>query len=777
MNQRAHLAGAFACTLIVALAAAGCESKEARVKRHVSNGDAYEAKRQYAEAIIEYRNAIKAEPTLADVQLKLGRTYLKAGDAADAVQAMARAADMRPNDADLQIEAGALQLLAGDIRGAESRAQMLLNRQPRHVEAHVLLGNAQAASRRLDDARATLERAVRLDPSSADALAALGSLYLSMGNRAKAESTLRRAVDLSPKAENARLALANYYWLTGDRISAEKQLQDAVAATPKSSVAQYALAMLLERSGRAPEAERHYKSLADSGGAAARLALADYYLRRGKADAAIATAEPVRADSVRGEQAGLIVARAQLQRQRVTDAMVILDQLIKKDSHNVDARLLKARVLLDEKGKGVDPDGALKQARAAVKAAPEYAEAHYVLGLAQQRTKADGDAEESFKRAVKLDPSHAGAELEISRLALARGDAARALEAAERAASFPDRKAAGSQLALSLAAAGKLPQARQVIGELTRAFPDDAALQFEQARIALAERDYAAARASFEKVNEKHPDSIDAFEGLVTVDVATGRAEAAAARIAQRIQAAPNDARYRVLAARLEASRNRPDAAIASLRQAVAQDGKNIDAYLLLGQLYASRGQLPQAEIELKRLVAARPDAAASARTMLGIVQQMQGRNAEAAAQYEAALRADADAMVAANNLAWLYTEQGRFDEALALAERAAAKMPSRPEAHDTLGWVYYRKGLPMHAAPAFEKSAALAPQNPMYAYHLGLAYAKADRRADARRQLQRAISLGGNAEWIPDARAQLAKLDQPQKPNGTNASNSRGSD
>jgi tetratricopeptide (TPR) repeat protein len=91
------------CTITVALAAAGCESKEARVKRYIASGDAYEAKRQYAEAIIEYRNALKAEPTLADVQLKLGRTYLKAGDAADAVQAMARAADMRPDDGDLQI--------------------------------------------------------------------------------------------------------------------------------------------------------------------------------------------------------------------------------------------------------------------------------------------------------------------------------------------------------------------------------------------------------------------------------------------------------------------------------------------------------------------------------------------------------------------------------------------------------------------------------------------------------------------------------------------------
>jgi len=94
----------------------------------------------------------------------------------------------------------------------------------------------------------------------------------------------------------------------------------------------------------------------------------------------------------------------------------------------------------------------------------------------------------------------------------------------------------------------------------------------------------------------------------------------------------------------------------------------------------------------------------------------------------------------------------------------------------DTLGWVYYRKGLPMHAAPAFEKSAALAPQNPTYAYHLGLAYAKADRRADAMRQLQRAIALGGDAAWVADARAQLAKLEKSSK-GSMGSTGSRGSE
>jgi tetratricopeptide (TPR) repeat protein len=321
------------------------------------------------------------------------------------------------------------------------------------------------------------------------------------------------------------------------------------------------------------------------------------------------------------------------------------------------------------------------------------------------------------------------------------------------------------QLATSLAAAGELKQAREVIAPLARAFPSDATVQFQEARIALRQRDYTTARTSFERVLSLKPDSMEALEGIVAVDAAQGRTEAAAARLASRTadaRSAAEAARYRVLAARLEIARNRPDAAIGALKDAISRDQQNIDAYLLLGQLYAARGQLDAAQQEFTRLAARRPDAAGSARTMLGIVQQMQGRTAEARGEYEAALEADPDAMVAANNLAWIYAEEGRVDEALPLAQRAASRLPSRPEIQDTLGWVYYRKGLPMHAAPAFEKSAELAPDNPTYAYHLGLAYAKAERRTEARRQLQRAISLGGDAPWIAEARAALAALDKP---------------
>jgi tetratricopeptide (TPR) repeat protein len=616
----------------------------------------------------------------------------------------------------------------------------------------------------MDAARATLERAVRIDPSSPDALMALGSLYLAMDEKTKAEATLRRAVEASPEGDGARIALANYYWMTGDRQAAEEELRRAVDVAPRSSLAQYALASLYERVGRPADAETGYKALADEGGIAAKLTLAEYYLRHGKADAAIEAAAPLTEDRTRGTEARLLIARAHLVQGRRQEGMAELDALVKANARDIAARLLKTRVLLDSPDQA-SHRAAIEEAKAAVKYGPDLAEPHYILGLSQLRVGKRSAAEEAFVSAVRIDTSHAGAQLELSRLALARGDARLALSSARQAAAtHPDRRAAGVQLALALAANGDLAKARETIGETKRRFPTDAGVDYEQGRIAFAQQDYAVARQSFERVLQAKPDSFEALEGLVSVDVATGKSDAAAARLAERIAGAPSEARYRVLAARVEVSRNQPDAAIAILREAIAKRARSPEVYLLLGRLYAARGQLGAAQEEFKRLAQEQPDAAGPARTMLGIVRQMQNDNAGAVTHYQEALKADENAAVAANNLAWIYAEQGRLDEALTLAERATAQVPSSAEFQDTLGWVYYHKGLPMHALPAFEKSIELAPQNPTYAYHLGLAYAKAKRYEDARRNIEKALAAAPGAPWASDARAELAAVEKAQK-------------
>ena len=75
---------------------------------------------------------------------------------------------------------------------------------------------------------------------------------------------------------------------------------------------------------------------------------------------------------------------------------------------------------------------------------------------------------------------------------------------------------------------------------------------------------------------------------------------------------------------------------------------------------------------------------------MIGILED-QKKNYDAAAEnYRKALEKDPNAVIAANNLAWLYavTGKGNIDEALRLAQGVVQKNPNVAGFIDTLGWV-----------------------------------------------------------------------------------------
>jgi tetratricopeptide (TPR) repeat protein len=117
--------------------------------------------------------------------------------------------------------------------------------------------------------------------------------------------------------------------------------------------------------------------------------------------------------------------------------------------------------------------------------------------------------------------------------------------------------------------------------------------------------------------------------------------------------------------------------------------------------------------------------------TMVGMILEAKGDRAGARKQYEAVLAKDPRAGVAANNLAWMMSEDGDLDNALKLATVATEELRDRPEPHDTLGSIYLQKQLPVHALPAFQRAVELAPQNALYKKHLEEAQA---RSADAGR-------------------------------------------
>jgi len=196
-----------------------------------------------------------------------------------------------------------------------------------------------------------------------------------------------------------------------------------------------------------------------------------------------------------------------------------------------------------------------------------------------------------------------------------------------------------------------------------------------------------------------------------------------------------------------------------TLREALDLDSANLMAYGLLGRIYASQKRLNEARIEFEQIARRLPNTA-SAPTMVGMIYELQNNKDEAKRWYEKAIAIDANAPVAANNLAWLTAEQGgNLDVAMQLAQTAKSRLPDSHQVDDTLGWVYYKKGLATLAITSFQASIQKDPKNAIYQYHLGLAYAKNGDKDKARDALKAALALDPTFQGAAEAQKMLAGL------------------
>jgi tetratricopeptide (TPR) repeat protein len=221
----------------------------------------------------------------------------------------------------------------------------------------------------------------------------------------------------------------------------------------------------------------------------------------------------------------------------------------------------------------------------------------------------------------------------------------------------------------------------------------------------------------------------------------------------------PNRAALLILAAQLEYKAGNMAPAEDYLLKAVQAEPTNSEAYTQLAQFYVAQKKLDQAKQQLREYAKRKPDSVPTL-TMIGMLEESQGRPDEAIAVYEGIVKDSTRAPIAANNLAFLYAERGvQLDIAVQLAQSAKQQLPENPDVNDTLGWVYVKKGMADLAIPPLEFSVSKAPENVGYLFHLGLAYAKAGRAAQARETLTRALKIQPDFTGAGEAREALASL------------------
>jgi tetratricopeptide (TPR) repeat protein len=280
-----------------------------------------------------------------------------------------------------------------------------------------------------------------------------------------------------------------------------------------------------------------------------------------------------------------------------------------------------------------------------------------------------------------------------------------------------------------------------------------------RALIQTASRQPDAARASYARILKTSPNDLESLAALTNFDMASGRPADAAARFETLLKGAKPNVELLLLAARAQEAAKNVDRAEELLEQAIQLDPDRLQPYVSLGQLYGRQRRLEEAIQKFRDVVTRSPKSVAAA-TMVGMLLEAQGKSADAEKQYEAVLGIDSRAVVASNNLAWIYVASNRkLDEALQLAKTAQQLSPDEPNINDTLGWIYYRKDMAAQAISYLETAAQKIPNGPLQHYHLGMAYVQTGDWVKARTALKKAFSLQSEFEGAEEARKALAMI------------------
>jgi tetratricopeptide (TPR) repeat protein len=756
--------------VLAAAAAAAFWPRDPTIQRQKAydRGLAYANAGKYREAIIEYRNALKADPRYGKAHYALANAFVQVDDASGAFQEYVLAGELLPDSIDAQLHAGSALLLMGYAKMAGERADRVLKRDPNNVDAKILKANADAGLKNLDDAVAQLysiaDSASAKPADQARALLHLGVMELARGHRDDAEGILRRATALEPASATNHIALANYYWAMNRRDKAETELQRVLAIDAHEPRANRALAALYMTTGRMADAERPLKALAESSPEpSARFVLADYYIVANRVADAIPILNKLTGDIATYAQAQLRLSLIRYLAGDAAGAERIVDATLEREPTHPRVLLMKARLLAAARKYGE----AIARAEDSL-TTEKSAEAYYLLGTIHIERNESSAAIEAFNQVIKLRPTLVDALVALTALHLARNDVDTAARFASQAvANGPQSATAHLALGRALLARGDLDGAERELKPLADANADSAEMQTEWGRLLVAKQDDTAARRAFEKAMALDPALAGPLTQLVGLDIRTGRAAEIGPAVEARLAAKRDDPELLFLLARVAAATGDNAVVERSLSRIVEVDPSNLRAYGALGQFYYAADRLADARRAFQRLVAAHPDSV-GAYTMLGMIGELDHQAGDAQTAYEHALAIDKNAAVAANNLACLYLKVGRnLDVALDLAQTAKAAFPDEPEFSDTLGWIYVQKDLPASAVEPLLESVKRVPDNPLFRYHLGVAYARAGESKMARAHLQLALRIKSDFDGAADARRTLADLppDPPEKP------------
>ena len=615
-----------------------------------------------------------------DQALQQGVAAHKEGKLQDAERLYRAVLQAQPKHPDANHNLGVLAVAVGKPLGALPLFKLALEANPKIEQFWLSYIDALIRLERFDSARRVLADAQQAGVTTAKLQIFQEQLefQLSSGSDVTqqefANELQRHQDELSPAIELREV---------GKYKEAQKWLSNVIENDPKNAGALSLLSQVLSLDKKEAEAERVLTEAVSINSELPSVYLnqARLLLKQSKTAEALEKAKLGYRQSSEDSESSLVLAACLAANQRDSEALPIIEKILK--------------------------------------AQPNYAEAYANRALIRLRAKDTIGGIEDAKMAVSLKPHLTQMWQLLSSLYYQANNLSAAIEAMRGARkNEPENVAFMTKLGEFLRQDNKASEAITILEQATGLAPKDANVWTNLGVAFQQEKRAAEAKIAYEKALFLNPESAVIASNLGVMAKEAEEWDSALQYFGKALEIEFNFAEaHSNLGVTLQ-ELGRLEEAEASLRQAIVLKPDYVEAHRNLGNTLKQLGKLDEAEASCRKAIALRPDFA-EAHNNLGNTLTELGKADDAEASYRRAIALKPDYAEAHNNLGNTLKELGRLDEAEASCRKAIALKPDYAEAHNNLGNTLTELSKVDDAEASYRRAIALRPDYDETYYNL----------------------------------------------------------
>jgi tetratricopeptide (TPR) repeat protein len=730
---------------------------------HIERAETYTDQGQYRSALLEVRNAIKADPANVDHVVMLAELYLDIGAAREAAELLEPWMEDHTSDVALPL-ATAYVRLGKHLSARETLDQYQPQSPVQQTEASLLRAEALRLSGDATEALSLFRNLMENHPSNPQAVVGTLRAQLDLNQASQAVRTANDWLQQNPPEPQVRYWKGAAQYHENDLDGAAQTLTDAASELPASDVflpvrrnILTLLSRVLTEQGKAVEAQVYNKILAEHQDTTARE----------QGEAAIAALQDGNVDEAKqilgdmlemdpdNRAAALMLGALSTSTGNAEEGSRLLAENL--DPETTPTPFLRAATMAQiDTGKREEALHTLERAMEARPNDNDILAMHGILALSFDDEERQTAGIASLQQAINNEPERTRLRLALAHHYITSGQPDAAItQLLEVARLTPDRIEALQQ-ATRLYARSHPPQDTvdwlDGLAEQTPELEKNTDVLAALVNIGVGNLAQARERlAPYQQTDSEYVKQADIELLLAETRTAVnaGNYETARAKASEAIGLAPNSLRVLLLPAAISQAEGDLDRALEEIDAAEEVTGKAgptiiartsvLEAqegtrqafdYLFLQWQEERRDALTPTLLRLARNEGM--DALGSM-TQAWIEQQPQnpaanmaradwllndGQEQLAISHYETVLDSNPDNAAALNNLAWVLRESDP-ERALALSEHASQNAADNPMVLDTYGWLLHLAGQHDEAIRVLEQAATLAPENEEISAHL----------------------------------------------------------